>query len=112
MIYYILFIQEIKDIILNSKESPRLRDPLNRRTCRIEKTRTDPAGSKLTEPNSGNNPWTPCHGRRLKQVEVGFQSFLPHLTLSLSVFFFSSFCRCFFVCEENQTRQLLRLPQW
>jgi len=57
MVFYILFIQEIKDIlvILNSMESPRLRDTLNRSTCKIEKTRTDPAGSKLpvTEPNSG-----------------------------------------------------------
>jgi hypothetical protein len=26
-------------------ESPRLRDPLNRSTCKIEKTRTDPAES-------------------------------------------------------------------
>ena len=48
MVYYILFIQEIKDIILNSMESPQLRDPLNRSTCKIEKTRTDPA-----ESNSG-----------------------------------------------------------
>jgi hypothetical protein len=53
MVYYILFIQEIKDIILNSMESPQLRDPLNRSTCKIEKTRTDPVRSKLTESNSG-----------------------------------------------------------
>ena len=33
--------------------SSRFRDPLNRSTCKIEKTRTDPAWSKLTEPNSG-----------------------------------------------------------
>jgi hypothetical protein len=46
-----IFIQEIKDIIyiLNSMESPRLRDPLNRSTCKIEKTRTAPPGSKLME---------------------------------------------------------------
>ena len=44
MVYYILFIQEIKDIILNSKESPRLRDLLNRSTCKIEKAKMDPAG--------------------------------------------------------------------
>jgi len=31
-------------------ESSRLRDPLNRSTCKIER---GPAGSKLTEPNSG-----------------------------------------------------------
>jgi hypothetical protein len=28
MVYYILFIQEVKDMIINSKESPRLRDLL------------------------------------------------------------------------------------
>ena len=33
--------------------SSRFRDPLIRSTCKIEKTRTDQAGSKLTEPNSG-----------------------------------------------------------
>jgi len=33
--------------------SYRFRDSLNRSTCKIEKTRTDQAGSKLTEPNSG-----------------------------------------------------------
>ena len=33
--------------------SSRFRDPLNRSTCKIEKTSTDQAGSKLTEPNSG-----------------------------------------------------------
>jgi len=33
--------------------SSRFRDPLNRSTCKIEKTRTDQAGSKLTKPNSG-----------------------------------------------------------
>ena len=33
--------------------SSRFRDPLNRSTCKIEKTRMDPAWSKLTEPNSG-----------------------------------------------------------
>ena len=33
--------------------SSRFRDPLNRSTCKIDKTRTDQAGSKLTEPNSG-----------------------------------------------------------
>jgi hypothetical protein len=49
-------VQEIKDIILNSMESPRFRDPLNRSTFKIEKTMTDPAGSKLTEPNSGIFP--------------------------------------------------------
>ena len=42
----LLFIQEIKDIILNFMESPRLRvrDPPNRNTCKInrKKTRTDP----------------------------------------------------------------------
>ena len=54
MVYYILFIEEIKDIILNSIESPRQSNPLNRCTYKIEKTRTDPVGSKLTEPNSGN----------------------------------------------------------
>ena len=32
--------------------SSRFRDPLNRSTCKIEKTRTDQAGSKLMEPNS------------------------------------------------------------
>jgi hypothetical protein len=48
---YILFIKEIKDIILNSMESPRSKDPLCRRTCKIEKTRTDQAVSKLTEQN-------------------------------------------------------------
>jgi hypothetical protein len=53
MVYYILFIEEIKDIILNSMESPRQSNPLNRCTYKIEKTRTDPVGSKLTEPNSG-----------------------------------------------------------
>ena len=34
-------------------ESPRFRDPLNRSTFKIEKTMTDPAGSKLMEANSG-----------------------------------------------------------
>ena len=48
MVYYIMFIQEIKDIIIDSKESPKLRDPRNRSTCKIEKTRTDHARSKLT----------------------------------------------------------------
>ena len=52
MVYYILFIQEIKDTILDSKESSRFRNPLNWSTCKIEKTRTDPAGYKLTEPNT------------------------------------------------------------
>ena len=33
--------------------SSRFRDPLIRSTCKIEKTRTDQAGFKLTEPNSG-----------------------------------------------------------
>ena len=33
--------------------SSRFRDPPNRSTCKIDKTRTDPSGSKLTEPNSG-----------------------------------------------------------
>ena len=51
MVYYILFIKEIQDIILNSTESPRPEAPLNRNTCKIEKTRTDQARSKLTEPN-------------------------------------------------------------
>ena len=36
-------------------ESSRFRDPLNRSTCKIEKTRTDPTGYKITEPNSENN---------------------------------------------------------
>ena len=34
-------------------KSSRFRDPLNRSTCKIEKTRTDPTGYKLTEPKSG-----------------------------------------------------------
>jgi hypothetical protein len=40
----LLFIQEIKDIILNFMESPRLRDPPNQNTYKIngKKTRTDP----------------------------------------------------------------------
>jgi hypothetical protein len=33
--------------------SSRFRDPLNQSTCKIEKTRTDQAGSKLTERNAG-----------------------------------------------------------
>ena len=53
MVYYILFIQEIKDIILNSMESSRFRDSRNRSSCKLEKTRTDPAGFKLKEPTSG-----------------------------------------------------------
>ena len=44
--HFVLLIQEIKDIILNFMESPRLRagDPPNRSTCKIngKKTRTDP----------------------------------------------------------------------
>jgi hypothetical protein len=34
-------------------KSSTFRDPLNRSTCKIEKTRTDPTGYKLTEPKSG-----------------------------------------------------------
>ena len=49
MVYYILFIQEIKDIILSSMESSRFRDSRNRSSCKLEKTRTDPAGFKLKE---------------------------------------------------------------
>jgi hypothetical protein len=33
--------------------SSKFRDPLNRSTCKIAKTRTNPAGFKLKEPNSG-----------------------------------------------------------
>ena len=33
--------------------SSRFIDPPNRSTCKIDKTRTDPPGSRLTEPNSG-----------------------------------------------------------
>ena len=33
--------------------SSRFRDPPNRSTCKIDKTRTDPSGSNLTEPNCG-----------------------------------------------------------
>ena len=57
MVYYILFIQEVKDMIINSKESPRLRDLLNRNTCKIDKTRTGPVGTKRMEPNSEKKSW-------------------------------------------------------
>ena len=85
----------IKNIILNSKERLRLRDPLNRNNCKIGKARTDQAGSNLMESNSRKNSRTPCHVRWLKLLEVGFQSF---------------FCVCvsfIFGGEGNQTRQLV-----
>ena len=74
IVYYILFIQEIKDIILNSKESPRPRD-LRTKSEHLQNTESKDgsSGSKLTESNSGINFGTPCHGRWLKLVEVGFQ---------------------------------------
>ena len=64
IVYYILFIQEIKDIILNSKESPRPRD-LRTKSEHLQNTESKDgsSGSKLTESNSGINFGTPCHGR-------------------------------------------------
>ena len=60
----LLFIQEIKDIILNFMERLRVRDPSNRGTCKIneKKTRTDQICEQLqlfrgkyiiTEQNTG-----------------------------------------------------------
>jgi hypothetical protein len=55
LVYYIIYIvyPGNKRYYTKLYGSSRFRDPLNRSTCKIEKTRTDQAGSKLTEPNSG-----------------------------------------------------------
>jgi hypothetical protein len=55
LVYYIIYIvyPGNKRYYTKLYGSSRFRDPLNRSTCKIDKTRTDQAGSKLTEPNSG-----------------------------------------------------------
>jgi hypothetical protein len=55
LVYYIIYIvySGNKRYYTKLYGSSRFRDPLNRSTCKIDKTRTDQAGSKLTEPNSG-----------------------------------------------------------
>ena len=105
MVYYILFIQEIKDIILSSMESHRRRDPLNQSTRKIEKTRMDPAGSKLTEPNSGKKTWNPnTHTEEIYLFFWQIVSTRKIASLNTQRFLFS--CSSKRICLEDNPRNL------
>jgi hypothetical protein len=76
--------------------SSRFRDPLNRSTCKIEKTRTDQAGSKLTEPNSGfffffrkSGNCLVCLNCSYDPVQTAPEELDEHLVVRYYIFFLS-----------------------